>query len=370
MKNDGILLILPLPPPWTGQSVESKLFVDYLKNRKNALYIINTAKQNLSNGKLTYQRLFSVLRIFYRTLLYRKQTSTVYISLAQSFLGHLRDLVLLVMCRKKNITCHLHGSGIREHVFVKHPVLFYLTRKIFASIKIKVIVLSRSLRRQFSGVLSEENIFDVFNFPETGARPDRTEIEKKYLCPAQMKILFLSNLLREKGFLKLLSAVKKTNGTGDSPGIVLDIVGMPENRHIEKIVREYTERKNGIQYFGGIGGKGRFDFFLKAHVFCLPTWFKYEGQPVSILEAYANGCAVATTDHGGISDIFEDGVNGYLLEKKSIISIQRMMEKARSDLSNGRMKKIGLYNHSAAAKDHSQDLLLKQLEQLLMIEVK
>jgi glycosyltransferase involved in cell wall biosynthesis len=36
-----------------------------------------------------------------------------------------------------------------------------------------------------------------------------------------------------------------------------------------------------------------------------------EGQPISILEAYAAGCAVIATGQPGIRDVFEGGTNGF-----------------------------------------------------------
>jgi glycosyltransferase involved in cell wall biosynthesis len=35
---------------------------------------------------------------------------------------------------------------------------------------------------------------------------------------------------------------------------------------------------------------------------------------------------VITTDHGGISDIFKNGVNGFEVRKKSAVSIKRKIE--------------------------------------------
>jgi len=49
---------------------------------------------------------------------------------------------------------------------------------------------------------------------------------------------------------------------------------------------------------------------LRNYIFCLPTYYPNEGQPISILEAMANGCAIVTTDHGGIKDVVtkENGI--------------------------------------------------------------
>ena len=63
-------------------------------------------------------------------------------------------------------------------------------------------------------------------------------------------------------------------------------------------------------------------------MFCLPTYYPYEGQPFCIIEAYATGCSVITTTHSGIKDVFADGVNGYEVAAKSVPSLVAALEKA------------------------------------------
>ena len=78
-------------------------------------------------------------------------------------------------------------------------------------------------------------------------------------------------------------------------------------------------------------GEKKRRLFAEAHVFCLPTYYSYyEGQPISILEAYASGCVVITTDHGGICDIFKDKINGFRVEKRSCLSIKKGKNRGNS----------------------------------------
>src|SRR5262249_9313925 len=61
-----------------------------------------------------------------------------------------------------------------------------------------------------------------------------------------------------------------------------------------------------------------------------PTYYAYEGQPLSILEAYASGCAVITTDHSGIFDTFVPSVNGLAVEKRSSSDLVAAIRRAVS----------------------------------------
>ena len=53
-----------------------------------------------------------------------------------------------------------------------------------------------------------------------------------------------------------------------------------------------------------------------------------EGQPISILEAYASGCAVITTGQPGIRDVFTDGVNGFEIPLGSSGGLADVLAKA------------------------------------------
>ena len=88
------------------------------------------------------------------------------------------------------------------------------------------------------------------------------------------------------------------------------------------------KNEKGIIYYGKfVAGEEKKALYLKSHVFCLPTYYPYEGQPISILEAYATGCVVVATLHSGIPDVFCDGQNGYAVEKKSADSIRSVLER-------------------------------------------
>lgn len=59
-----------------------------------------------------------------------------------------------------------------------------------------------------------------------------------------------------------------------------------------------------------MGRSLKLDLFVESHVFVLPTYYLFEGQPIGIIEAYAAGCVVVTTRHSNICDIFSGSING------------------------------------------------------------
>ena len=95
-------------------------------------------------------------------------------------------------------------------------------------------------------------------------------------------------------------------------------------------------------YIGVVNGEAKKNLLAWGNVFVLPTFYKMEGQPISILEAMATKNVVVTTNHAGILDIFKDKVNGFLVHKNNIKSIQDILTYLAKNKSE--IRKIATYN--------------------------
>lgn len=60
------------------------------------------------------------------------------------------------------------------------------------------------------------------------------------------------------------------------------------------------------------------DYLFLADAFCLTS--DYEGMPISLLEALSSGCTPICTPVGGIKDMIQDGVTGFMSENVSEIA--------------------------------------------------
>lgn len=211
---------------------------------------------------------------------------------------------------------HLHGgNGMRSIMVNKWHPLHRLNRYFLKRVG-GVIVLGPSHLDIFRNILANDRIHMVPNFAEDFLFIQTEDVYRKFKNVESLKLLFLSNLLPGKGHEELLEAYLSLPESVQA-SIEIDIAGDFESKQKRDA---YLAKLNGIKqirYHGVVRGERKKELFHQAHVFCLPTYYAYEGQPISILEAYASGCVVITTNHSGIRDIFMAGVNGYEVPKRS-----------------------------------------------------
>jgi glycosyltransferase involved in cell wall biosynthesis len=189
------------------------------------------------------------------------------------------------------------------------------------------IVLGERHVEIYSNVLPDEKIFRVANFAEDSLFTDRRSIDRKFSAMMPLRLLFLSNLIPGKGYEELVDAFLSLDAH-DRSAVVLDLAGSFESDSQKQAFLQRISGISQIQYHGPVRGDLRRALYHGAHVFCLPTYYPYEGQPISILEAYASGCAVITTDHSGIGDIFSPDINGYQVMKRSSDDLKAAIERA------------------------------------------
>jgi glycosyltransferase involved in cell wall biosynthesis len=96
----------------------------------------------------------------------------------------------------------------------------------------------------------------------------------------------------------------------------IDFAGAFESDDQKLAFLESIKEEPNLRYHGVVDDELKRALFWRAHVLCLPTSF-LEGQPISILEAYASGCVVLTSGRPGIRDVFAAGMNGYELSGDS-----------------------------------------------------
>jgi len=150
----------------------------------------------------------------------------------------------------------------------------------------------------------------------------RTYTEIKESFGAKELILFIGRLIDWKGINYLITSMKYV--TKIFPNSVLLIGGDgPEKVGLQKLIRELNLERN-VFILGSVNTNKLQLYYSSADVFVLPS-IELNGQTealgVVLLEAMASGTPVIGSNVGGIPDIINDGVNGFLAEPENAVDI-------------------------------------------------
>ncbi len=342
-----VLFIATLPPPVTGQSVASQALLEQLNEDGHMVCTINLSKNTFRQGVSSLSRIVEVLGLIWRTFKAGRDFDAVYLTTSESLAGNLKDMLLLTAIgRLRSRTwLHLHGgAGMRKLLAIRTDWVGRLNY-FFLKRVAGVIVLGDRLTSIFDGYVEAERIRVVKNFAADNLFLDERLTADKWSDSSILRVLFLSNLLEGKGHSDLLKAIRKLTPEMRSR-FFFDFAGGFESVVDEALFKSEIADLPKVKYHGVVHGEVKQSLLAKAHIFCLPTFYPYEGQPISILEAYASGCIVLTTDHSGIFDIFTPGKNGWEIRPRcpeSIVAALQDLAAATVDL-----KKIAYQNRKEA----------------------
>lgn len=181
-----------------------------------------------------------------------------------------------------------------------------------------------------------------------------------------MKLTYLSNIIYSKGIVHLLNAVVRFNENLDSSDqIELMVYGrlMPdEYMNAKRLEKEISAFR--IHQFISINppvGRSEVSTVLKeSDIFVLPTFYRSEAFPVSVLEAMRFSCKILLTNHNNLPDIFSD-YNIIWVEKRSIQSIISGLKEAINldkNLVEENRCKVSLENSLSAFKCDVNKLMI------------
>ncbi len=125
---------------------------------------------------------------------------------------------------------------------------------------------------------------------------------------ARQGILFLGRLDARKSPDVLLRASRTMLSENPAAKLLFGGDGCPERY---EALAEDLGIADRCEFLGWIAGEDKERLFERAGVYCLPS--KNEGMPMSVLEAMAHGIPTIATPVGGVPQIIEDGVNGFLM---------------------------------------------------------
>jgi glycosyltransferase involved in cell wall biosynthesis len=142
--------------------------------------------------------------------------------------------------------------------------------------------------------------------------------------------------------------------------VVVNLAGKGDDEPKYRALVEELDIAEKIRFLGHVDNAKMPDIYRKTDVFCLPA-VSPENQPVTITEAMACGIPVIASDIGGVPELVEDEVTGYLVkpwDAEDLAGKIRIMVKDRA-----KMRQMGEAGRQRM-KDNDFHVLAKKLSEL------
>lgn len=306
-----IFFILHMPPPIHGAAMMGKYVHDsqIINQAFDCRYFNLTLAKNLQDiGKGGIRK----LRDFIRQLRHIRQKvktfrpTLCYVTPNAKGGAFYKDFVIVMMLKAmgQKVVIHYHNKGVatRQDKLLDN----FLYKRFFKGLK--VILLAEPLYQDICKYVKREDVFICPNgIPEQETTPIKTP-------HAGFNILFLSNMMKEKGVWDLVEACRilKEQGKKFHCHFVGKWSDITEEEFHQKL--QETHLENEMTAYGAKYGTEKNIFFQQANVFVLPT--HNECLPLVLMEAMGQGLACISTREGGISAIIEEGKTGYVIDKQ------------------------------------------------------
>jgi glycosyltransferase involved in cell wall biosynthesis len=352
-----------MSPPITGAALASEDVVEILK-ASGEVTVIPYQRGNLQSGSFSLRQVLRILACCLRLACLRvwKRFDRVYLVVSSSVLGNLRDLLFLLLMGgrlRRNLVVHLHGANFDLTMKRVPRPLRWLNRRLLGDIR-AAIVLGDSFRDIFEGYVPKGKVAVIKNYFDASLLIPRDRVAAKFGPGEKVRILYLSNLMPEKGYRLLLDSFL------DVPPEVrqhaeLHFAGTIRPQDAGPFLERIAQHAN-ITYHGCVVGEQKRDLFWSSQIFCLPTLYRFEGQPISILEAYAAGCLVLTTGNGGIRDVFRAPEHGFSLDADLAIcqiDFAGLLTELIGNIS--RYQAVGSFNRSTAEANYQKSIFAKNI---------
>ena len=317
-----ILLLGYLPPPWFGPSVTYRALLDSEFGRHfDVTFIDLTVAPRIDDlerfrlGKLL--RLAGILGREVGALVARRYDFCCGpISVNRN--AFIKDAFLLAIARIFGVptVLYAHGNNLPDFHDRSAP---RMQRFIERSCRraAGAIVLGESLRFNMARWLPPDRIFVV----PTGIAPAQS------LPPAKkhdgVTVLYLGNLIREKGVFVLLEAARQC------PDVRFVFAGNWFLAADEAAASQLAGPN--VRFIGPVTGDAKWQALTDADILAFPTFYYYETMGLVLLEAMQVGLPVITTRRASIPEIIQDGVNGLLVNEQDAADLAEKIRRLVGD---------------------------------------
>lgn len=356
-----LLVFAHVPPPHHGQSYMVKLMLDGFggdQRKKNpatsphniqCYHVDVRLSKKLEDigdmrvGKFALLLFYCLQAIWFR---FRYGVTTFYYVPTPGKTSALyRDWLVMMLCRPffKRVILHWHAAGLAKWLETSTQIRSRsFTYRLMKDVDLSV-VLSRYNRADAEKLFPKKIEVVSNGIPDPCVdferkllplRRARLECRRRLLTgetlaadaqaqaqaggdPQIVHVLYLAHCTREKGAFDAMTGValanKKLTEKGSPVFLRLTVTGTlvtsDDRAEFDKLMKDGTI-SGCVHYAGFVSGDQKEKLLRTADIFCFPTFYPNENQPVNLIEAMAFGLPALTTRWRSLPEIFPPGYAG------------------------------------------------------------
>lgn len=329
----GLILIGPTPPPIHGSAFATLHLIEavaaagrlagHLETGEDDRPVFNTGVFDATNVYLGIKHVLALI-----ALLRRRRDADLHVPISQNRWGFARDAVFIGLGRlaRRRVIVHLYGGLFADFYASRRGLERKLVERTFAAVD-EAWVETPNRATIFRGLLADDRVRILENTADDMGPPESRPAD------GRLRLLFLANLIPEKGHGDLLSALELIAGRGGGD-IDLRLIGEVEPAEAERVrARAAALAPAGIavELRDTVMGDAKREQYRWADAFALPSRYPPEGQPLVLLEAMSAGLPVIGSDHSGIPFTVLDGEQGLIVPKGRIEPLAAAIERLRDE---------------------------------------
>jgi glycosyltransferase involved in cell wall biosynthesis len=248
-----------------------------------------------------------------------------------------RDWLVMLLCRPffKTVILHWHAAGLAKWLETAVQIrsrawTYYFMKRVDLSIVLSKYnradaekLYSRQIKVVSNGIPDPCPAYAEDVLPRRHARAAARQklLSGQPITPAEaaacggqyqvVQVLYLAHCTREKGLFDAIAGVMLANEQLAARRALLSLrllvagtfVSPAEKQEFELILQQPRAAAQ-IEGLGFVSGEWKNQLLREADIFCFPTFYQNENQPVNLIEAMAFGLPILTTRWRSIPELF------------------------------------------------------------------
>lgn len=292
-----------------GATISFGYLVDYLQKEETSFTLITT--QRFPSGK---KRILNPLYVLMKVVSNAFKADVLFLNCSDKGIKYLAPvLYIITQLFRLKFVVRPFGGDFKDYT----DKFSNLQKYFFTRTTLKADLLFLQTKKLIAYYASQNR--NVYQLPTSRNTPLFQPVKRSF----EKRFVYLGFVNQSKGIDHLLEVAKILDTTS-----TIHIYGpIRENYDIgeEKLYIEKFEEQKGI-YQGVLPKEKVLETLSQYDVLVLPTYYRGEGYPGVIIEAYSLGLPVITTKWKAIPEIVEDGITGLLIEPKSTEELLQAMQ--------------------------------------------